>query len=86
MKNAGGAELDSGGRNLCRQWPKSSGHGNVVDFWLVTLPMALPPKLFLHFSLNQAILSKKFCGSNAIGNVAKQKSAALSRADDSGHY
>ena len=29
--------------------PKSSGLGNVVDFWLATLPMALPPifSLFL---------------------------------------
>ena len=34
------------------QWPESSGLGNVVDFWLTTLPMALPPKTFLHFSLN----------------------------------
>ena len=29
---------------------------------------------------------QKIFGGNAIGNVAKQKSAALSRADDSGHY
>ena len=29
-------------------------------------------------------MKKKF-GGNAIGNVAKQKSAALPRADDSGH-
>ena len=30
------------------------------------------------------ILSKNIFGGNAIGNVAKQKSAALSRADDLG--
>ena len=35
-----------------KYWPESSGLGNVVDFWLATLPMALPPKIFLHFSLN----------------------------------
>ena len=35
-----------------QHWPESSGLGNVVDFWLATLPMALPPKKFLHFSLN----------------------------------
>ena len=35
-----------------QQWPESSGLGIVVDFWLATLPMALPQKLFLHFSLN----------------------------------
>ena len=64
-------------------WPESSGLGNVVDFWLATLPMALPPKIFLHFSLNQAILSKKVFGGNAICNVANQKS--LPRVDDSGH-
>ena len=28
---------------------------------------------------------QKFFGDNAIGNVAKQKSAAMSREDDSGH-
>ena len=27
-------------------WPESSGLGNVVNFWLATLPMALPPKKF----------------------------------------
>ena len=48
--------------------------------------MALPPKIFFHFSLNYAILSEKVFGGNAIGNVAKQKSAALPRADDSGQY
>ena len=64
----------------------TTGLGNVVNIWLATLPMALPSKLFLHFSLNQAILSKIFFGGNAIGNIAKEKSAALSRADDSGHY
>ena len=73
-------------KNFWRQWPESSGLGNVVDFWLATLPMALPQKFFLHFSLNQAILSKNIFGGNAIGNVARQKSAALSRPDDSGHY
>ena len=26
-------------------WSESSGLGNVVDFWLATLPMALPPKI-----------------------------------------
>ena len=26
--------------------PESSGLGNVVDFWLATLPMALPLKIF----------------------------------------
>ena len=30
-----------------KHWPESSGLGNVVDFWLATLPMALPPKKFL---------------------------------------
>ena len=42
------------------QWPESSGLGNVVDFCLATLPMALPPKVFFLFSLNQGILSKNF--------------------------
>ena len=31
------------------QWPESSGLGNVVDFCLATLPMALPPKVFFAF-------------------------------------
>ena len=35
-----------------KYWPESSGLGNVVDSWLATLPMALPPKTFLHISLN----------------------------------
>ena len=28
------------------QRPESSGLGNVADFWLTILPMALPPKNF----------------------------------------
>ena len=40
-------------------WPESSGLDNAADFYLATLPMALPPKMFLDFSLNNAILSKK---------------------------
>ena len=32
------------------QWPESSGLGNFVDFWLRTLPMALPPKNFFCIS------------------------------------
>ena len=39
-------------------WPELSGIGNAADFWLATLPMALPPKILLHFSLNYAILSQ----------------------------
>ena len=31
------------------QWPESSGLGNVVDFWLATLSMALPPNFFFGF-------------------------------------
>ena len=69
-----------------QHWPESSGLDNAAEFFLATLPMALPPKNFLHLSLNLAILSEKVFGGNAIGNVAKQKSAALPRADDSGHY
>ena len=42
--------MDVVGRNI--HWPESSGLSNVVDFWLATLPIALPPKFFLHFSLN----------------------------------
>ena len=72
-------------QNTLVYWPESSALGNAADFWLATLPIALPPKISLHFSLNLAILSKKFFGGNAIGNVAKQKSTALPRADDSGH-
>ena len=68
------------------QWPESSGLGNVADFWLATLPLALPPKIFLHFSLHYAILSQKVFGGNAIGNVVNQKLATLPRPDDSGHY
>ena len=49
-----------------RHWPESSGLGNVADFWLATLPLALPPKIFLHFSLHYAILSQKVFGGNAI--------------------
>ena len=65
-----------------RHWPESSGLGN--DFWLATLPLALPPKIFLHFSLHYAILSQKVFGGNAIGNVVNQKLATLPRPDDSG--
>ena len=63
--------------------PESSGHGNFVDFWLATLPMALSPKNFFAFLTKLGNSKQKFFGGNAIGNVAKQKSA-LSRADDSG--
>ena len=69
-----------------KQWPKSSGLGNVADFWLATLPMTLPPKIFLHFLLNYVILSQKIFWGNAIGNVVNQKLATLPRPDDSGLY
>ena len=46
--------------------------------------MALPPKVFFTHLTELGILRNKFFGVNAIGNVAQQKSAALSRADDSG--
>ena len=52
--------------NLLKDWPESSGLDNVADFWLATLPLALPPKIFLHFSLHYAILSQKVFGGNAI--------------------
>ena len=45
----------------------------------------IPPKMFLPFSLNWAILSKNWFGRNAIGNVANQKSKTLPGPDDSGH-
>ena len=48
--------------------------------------MALPPKNFLHFLLNYAILSQKIFWGNAIGNVVNQKLATLPRPDDSGHW
>ena len=48
--------------------------------------MALPPKNFFAFLTELGNFKQKLFGGNAIGNVAKQKSAALSRADDSGHY
>ena len=73
-------------KNLYAYWPESSGHGNVVDFWLATLPMALPPKNFFAFLTELGNFKQIFFGGNAIGNVAKQKSAALSRADDSSQY
>ena len=73
-------------RNGNKYWPESSGLGNVADFWLATLPLALPPKIFLHFSLHYAILSQKVFGGNAIGNVVNQKLATLPRPDDSGQY
>ena len=41
-------------------------------------------KSFFTFLTELGILRNKFFGVNAIGNVAQQKSAALSRADDSG--
>ena len=28
------------------KWPESSGLGNVANFWLTTLPMALPQNIF----------------------------------------
>ena len=37
---------------LGRHRLESSGLGNVVDFLLATLPMALPQKFCFHFSLN----------------------------------
>ena len=44
-----------GSKDHHTQWPESSGLGNVVDFWLATLPMALPPKNFLHFQLDSTL-------------------------------
>ena len=43
-------------------------------------------KNFFSFLTELGNFKQNFFGGNAIGNVAKQKSAALSRADDSGHY
>ena len=65
-------------------WPESSGLGNFVDFWLATLPMALPPKFFA-FLTELGNFRQRFFRGNAIANVANQKLTALPRADDSGH-
>ena len=43
-------------------------------------------KKIFSFLTELGIFKPKLFGGNAIGNVAKQKSAALSRTDDSGHY
>ena len=43
-------------------------------------------KNFFAFLTELGNFKQKIFGGNAIGNVAKQKSAALPRADDSGHY
>ena len=43
-------------------------------------------KNFFAFLTELGNFKQNFFGGNAIGNVAKQKSAALSRADDSGQY
>ena len=41
---------------------------------------------FFAFLTELGNFKKKIFGGNAIGNVAEQQSAALSRADDLGHY
>ena len=52
------------------------------------MPLAILPTKSLQHCQDQMIRAnekcKKIFWGNAIGNVAKQKSAALSRADDSG--
>ena len=52
-------------------WPELSGIGNAADFWLATLPMALPPKFFLHFELNYAIVSQNIFRQPKDDNIAK---------------
>ena len=45
---------------------------------------SIASKNFFAFLTELGNFKKKFFGGNAIGNVAKQKSAALPQADDSG--
>ena len=47
---------------------------------------SIASKKFFAFLTELGNFKKKFFGGNAIGNVAEQQSAALSRADDLGHY
>ena len=62
-------------------WPESSGQSPQRCQCLEVLPMALPPIFFLHFSLNNSILSKKI-----FGNTSKHWQRCGLWPDDSGQY
>ena len=47
---------------------------------------SIASKNFFAFLTELGYFKTKIFGGNAIGNVAEQQSAALSRADDLGHY
>ena len=53
---------------------------------VANIPNGIASKKFFSFLTELGNFKQNIFGGNAIGNVAKQKSAALSRADDSGHY
>ena len=64
----------------------------IIWFWqccrllVGNIANSIASKNFFAFLTELGNFKKKNFGGNAIGNVAEQQSAALSRADDLGHY
>ena len=64
-------------KNFCLKLPNSVRNAKII---LKAMPLAMLPTKSLQHCQDQMIRA------NVIRNIAKQKSAALSRADDSGQY